>query len=70
MSQNGSDLDTALCHCLILQEQMQNPLPCHIFPNTHMNVYGWYNIFNQQYQLIYQYLSPHWMWRVHKAPNA
>lgn len=36
---------------------MQNPAPRHVFPNTHLNVYGLYNIFNQQYQLMYQYFS-------------
>jgi len=36
---------------------MRNPAPCHVFPNTQLNVYSFYNTFNQQYQLIYQYLS-------------
>jgi len=57
MFQNGSALDTVLCHCLILQEQMRNPAPCHVFPNARLNVYSFYNSFNQQYQFIYQYLS-------------
>jgi hypothetical protein len=55
--QNGSALDTVLCHNLILHEQMWNPAPCHVFPNAHLIVYSLYNIFNQHYQLIYQYFS-------------